>query len=214
MIADKKKRTAAALVSATVLVVIIGTFLAFGHYGLPGMLPDSRQSLVRLTDRFTGHRVTGKPATFVRQKLYLCGDLEDEYAGEMPGELAGLSGDYLALMFPASDGWQVGYELPRSLRVTKKVDDFCPVHSRYRHLGLYRGMTAVYQGPLGCDSRLLRVEANIHFESLSPEMQAKLQQAMEFTIQAPEAREQLRGELEFSGDEALNAALENLDEHI
>ncbi|MHB1042947.1 MAG: hypothetical protein ACYC0Q_08935 [Eubacteriales bacterium] len=209
MINQKKKLTAGVLASATLLVAVIGIFLAAGYHRLPVWLPDSWQSIISLTER-----VSGKPALFVRQKMYICGDLEDEYTGGMPEELAGLSGDYLALMFPASDGWQVAYDLPRSIRVTKKVDDFCPVHARYRHLGIYRGLIAVYQGPLGCDSRLLRVEAGMPFERLSPEMQVKLQQAMEFGIQAPEAGERLRGELEFTSDESLNAALENLDEHI
>ncbi|MGB9847320.1 MAG: BofC C-terminal domain-containing protein, partial [Desulfotomaculales bacterium] len=91
---------------------------------------------------------------------------------------------------------------------------FCPEHKNFRHLGISEGFLAVFEGPLGNNQKLLRVEKNIPVSSLSPDFQTRLEQAMDFGRQLPEIQVQLRRELEFNGESALNAGLENIDEHL
>jgi hypothetical protein len=181
-------------------------------YSLFINLPNLKPSQTIWQQFGAGGSNPGLPTLFVSQKQFLCGDLEEVFMGVLPQELNGFSREELAARYPAGDGWQLSFE-PRVLRVTRKVEDFCPAHAAYRHLGDYHGMLAVYQGPLGCNSKLLRVETDLPLARFSPEMQIKLQQAMEFSALAGDARERLRSELEFAGEDALNAALENLDEH-
>ncbi|MCL6638891.1 MAG: hypothetical protein K6T80_04310 [Firmicutes bacterium] len=183
--------------------------LYFVLYNLPGFKP--LRSARPLPGFSAGDG--GGAALFVDRKQYLCGDLEELYRGPVPRELEGLSRDELVLRYPPADGWRISAGGPRVLQVTRMVDDFCPVHAGYRHLGICHGMLAIYQGPLGCNEKLLRVETGLPLERLSADMQLNLRQAMEFGALAGEARQRLRGELEFSGEDALNAALENLDEH-
>jgi hypothetical protein len=71
---------------------------------------------------------------------------------------------------------------------------------------------AIYEGPLGYNEKIIRVES-ITVEELPNELQIKLQQAMNFKKQAGTAAEKLQNELEFKTEDALNAALENIDEH-
>lgn len=154
------------------------------------------------------------PETLVyKEKEYLCGDLEkisEEYAS---GELLGLDKKNLAGKYPASEGWTVGFTSPDLLSLTLKADEFCPVHRNYRHIGLYHGLVAVYEGPLGCNQKVLRVE-NILAESLDPGFRIKLEQSMDLANQSHITAEMLREELEFISEDTLNAALENMDEHI
>ncbi|MCL6634286.1 MAG: hypothetical protein K6T29_00745 [Peptococcaceae bacterium] len=153
------------------------------------------------------------PETMViRYKEYICGDLEKVSEESAPEELRGMDRKALIGRFPAAEGWAVDFGNPGFLTITRRAEEFCPVHRDYRHLGCYHGLVAVYEGPLGFNDRLLKVE-NIPLESLSPEFRIKLEQAMDFDKQARSTVEKLREELEFASEEALNAVLENLDEH-
>lgn len=96
--------------------------------------------------------------------------------------------------------------------VQRRVLEFCSYHKNFRHLGIHQGKLAIFQGPLGYDQKLLRVEDNIPIVSLSATFQVKLQQAMDFLHMTPETQAKLRYELEFSNEDRLNAMLENLDE--
>ncbi|MDD4767852.1 MAG: hypothetical protein PHF87_09815 [Desulfotomaculaceae bacterium] len=148
-----------------------------------------------------------------KEKEYLCGDLEkisEEYAS---GELLHMDKKALLEKFPAAEGWTVVFANPGLLSLTLKAEEFCPVHRKFRHIGIYHGLVAVYEGPLGYNDKVLRVE-NIMVESLNPDYRIKLEQAMDLQKQSDIAAEMLRAELEFSSDETLNAALENMDEHI
>lgn len=148
----------------------------------------------------------------IKDKEYLCGDLEKISEETTSEDLQGMDRKTLVERFPVAEGWTVNFTDPRFLTLTAKTDEFCPIHRTYRHLGLYHGLVAVYEGPLGFNGKVVRVE-NIPLESLNPEFRVKLEQAMDFQKQARSAVEKLREELEFGTDEALNAALENLDEH-
>lgn len=152
--------------------------------------------------------------TVVREEYaYLCGDVHIVYLGRAPREMMGLDRAALEQKYPAREGWTV--EMDRgTLILRKQCQEFCPEHKNYRHLGISEGYLAIFEGPLGNNRKLLRVEKAIPVEKLSPEYQIKLAQAMDFERQLPEIQALLRKELEFSSETALQAGLENLDEHL
>ncbi len=150
-------------------------------------------------------------AVLIRNREYLCGDIEKLSEGKAPGELVGMDRDALFDKFPVTQGWIVNLNSPELLILTEKTDDLCPLHCQYRHLGLYQGSLAVYEGPLDYNGKVLRVE-NIPLESLDPDFMNKLEQATKFERLSYHVPDELREELEFDSDETLNAALENLDE--
>ncbi len=150
--------------------------------------------------------------TLIKYKEYLCGDLEKISEESAPAELLNLDRMALAERFPAAEGWIVSFNNPGFLTLTMKADEFCPLHLNCRHIGLDQGLVAGYEGPLGFNGKLLRVE-NIPVESLNSDFRIKLEQAMDFNKLSHTTAESLRQELEFNNDEFLNAALDNLDEH-
>ncbi len=152
--------------------------------------------------------------TVVREEYeYLCQDVHIVYLGRAPQELIGLEQEALAQKYPAEEGWTIE-RVQDVLVFRKRCREFCPEHKNYRHLGISEGCLAVFEGPLGYNQKLLRTEKEIPIESLPVEYQVKLEQAMSFDQQLPEIQAQLRKELEFIGDSALSAGLENLDEYV
>ena len=112
--------------------------------------------------------------------------------------------------FPASEGWIVSFNDPRFLTLTVKCGELCQVHRNYRHLGLYQGKVAVYEGPIEFHEKIIRVE-NINLESLEPGLQTKLEQ-----VNVGKTNSFKWGQTQGRGGVAptnlFNAALENLDE--
>ncbi|MBE3586688.1 hypothetical protein [Desulfofundulus thermocisternus] len=150
--------------------------------------------------------------TFVQEEReYLCGDTQIVFLGRAPRELLGLDREELAKRYPPAEGWSME-ERGRTLVFKQQIEDFCPEHRNYRHLGIHEGYLAVFQGPLGYDQKLLRVERNIPVTVLHPDLQLKLHKAGDFERQDPETQAILRSELEFPSEQAVNAMLENLDE--
>lgn len=173
--------------------------------------PQSEPANVYLAaPNFFNPRVTLE-TTLIKDKEYLCGDLEKISEEMAPTELLHLDRKALAERFPAAEGWAVNFSNPGFLTLTLKVDEFCPLHRQYRHIGLYQGLVAVYEGPVGFNGKMLKTE-NIPVESLNANYRIMLEQVMDFDKQSRTAVEELRRELEFNNDEALNAALDNLDE--
>lgn len=174
--------------------------------------PQSKPAEVfRSAPNFFNPKVT--PETILtKDKEYLCGDLEKISEENAPVDLLNLDRKALMEKFPASEGWTVSFSSPGFLALTLKTDEFCPLHRKYRHIGLYHGLVAVYEGPVGFNEKVLRVE-NIPLESLTPDFRIKLEQVMDYDKQSRSAAEKLREELEFSNDEAVNAVLDNLDEN-
>ncbi len=152
--------------------------------------------------------------TVVREEYeYLCGDVHIVYLGRAPRELIGLDKSGLEQKYPSQEGWVI--ETAQDMLVLRKqCREFCPEHKNYRHLGISEGYVAIFEGPLGNNQKLLRVEKKIPLTSLPRDYQIKLEQAMNFDRQLPEIQIRLRAELEFAGESALNAGLENLDEQI
>lgn len=146
------------------------------------------------------------------EREFLCGERELLSEREAPRELIGLGLSQLRERFPASAGWRIEANLPVTLKLTRKADDFCPVHRPYRHLGLKDGYMAVFEGPLGFNQRVLHCEKELPETALTPGLREKLHRAMHFREQPVAVQLELRQELEFRDEAALNAALENLDE--
>ncbi len=148
----------------------------------------------------------------IRDQVYLCGDVEKLSEETVPGNMVGLDRKTLMERFPTSEGWVVSFTNPKFLTLTINSGEFCPVHRNYLHLGIDQGMVAVYEGPIEFHEKVLRIE-NIPVESLEPGLRKKLEQVMALGEQAPTTVGKLREEFEFTSEEFLNAALENLDEN-
>ncbi|MBM7855113.1 hypothetical protein JOC37_001498 [Desulfohalotomaculum tongense] len=155
--------------------------------------------------------VVTKRTKVYKQNIYLCGDAA-ELSVESGDALVGMGKDDLLNMFSAADGWQVRFDSPYQLVLARKVNALCPRHRHYRHLGIYNGKLAVFQGPLGVNTLLINVVENKPVEKLSRPLYQKLKQGMEFDKQKPELQAKLKQELEFAGDKELYAVLENIDE--
>jgi len=154
-----------------------------------------------------------KPGTIVRiEKRYACGDVMTEFQGPATRELQGLSESEVRELYPSDEGWEIHRLSGGIIQMSKSVKDLCDQHRQYRHLGIYQDMLAVYQGPLGYNDSLIRVEKNIPLSSLSPEFRVKLQQAMDFNRQAASTKLQLRRQFEFPSEQLLNTALDSIDE--
>lgn len=159
---------------------------------------------------FFNPRVTSN-TILTKKSIYACKDVEVTAIEPASDDLHGLARKELVEKFSPA-GWGVTFHDPNSLLLTRQSDQLCSVHKNYRHLGIYQDRLAVYEGPLGYNERIIRVES-IATADLPSELQIKLMQAMDFQKQAGSAIETLRGELEFATEEVLNAALENMDEH-
>lgn len=189
-------------VTAGLLIVLSNMVVPLGK-PLPAIY-----SLLPVNDR----PVIQSGAVLREQVEYLCGDSEIVYQGPMPRSALGLEREQLSKKYPVEDGWLISFQDPSLVVVNQPKEEFCPGHRMYRHLGIYEGKVAVFEGPLGYDSRMLRVEENLPVGILPPTLQVKLKQAVNFQMQPPETRIVLQKELEFADENALNVMLENLDE--
>jgi len=147
--------------------------------------------------------VVSPGAVLKKENCYLCGDVELTFQGQAPSGIIGMDLKDLRGKYPESSGWSVEMKDSKMVVLRKRVDDFCGQHSLYRHLGIHNDRLAVYQGPLGFNHRLLRVEENKKLEQLK---------AREYERLSPDQRSALRYDLEFYDETALNSSLENLDE--
>jgi hypothetical protein len=146
-----------------------------------------------------------------RERNYACMDIELIEKKPAPEDLRDLKKEELDAKFTPV-GWRVTFNDSKSLILTEQSEELCPTHKNYRHLGLFLDRLAIYEGPLGYNEKIIRVES-INVKRLPNDLQIKLQQAMDFQKQSGLAAENLRKDLEFKTEEVLNAALENIDEH-
>lgn len=84
-----------------------------------------------------------------------------------------------------------------TLMIHQRVDDWSPGDKNKLRLKEYRGMVGVYEGPDARHDRLLKVTV-IHFSTLPTQIQQSIRE----------------GKYEFKDEQALNDALENMDEYI
>lgn len=192
------------ITAAVASAVFVGTGLLAGKLGNP-VLPVFGQ----------GRAGAVAPGAVLKEEnSYLCGDVELVFQGPAPGDMIGKDTGQISQGYPEKEGWSLGVEDGRLIVLRKRVDGFCGEHTRYRHLGVHRDRLAVYQGPLGYDQRLLRVEESKRLEQLPQPLRDKLIRAGEYAGLSPEEREALRVDLEFADENFLNSMLENLDEAV
>ncbi len=195
------------LLSAAVVVflVAIAVYFTINSLSNPAMKP-----------MFTGDRVEPliKSTTTVRQEnIYTaCGDVEVYYRGPAKRDLIGLDENRLRMKYPQQDGWTVAVH-GEEVVITRQIDGLCGMHREYRHLGIHDGQLAVYQGPLGHDEILLRLETNININLLPESFINKLKKANSFASLSVEEKLDLQNTLEFTNEQSLNAFLENYDEY-
>jgi len=111
-------------------------------------------------------------------------------------DIIGKTLDQIRSQYTVQNGFSITYT-NGSLLIRQKIDDWSPDDKAKLRLKIFKGMIAVYQGPNGDNDTLLRVTA-IHLGTLPPSVQELVKQ----------------GKYEFKSEEALNDALENLDEYV
>lgn len=155
-----------------------------------------------------------KPTTSLRQEneYTACGDVEVYYRGPATEDLIGLDENRLQMKYPRQDGWSITVHNDEVV-ITRQVDGLCGMHNEYRHLGIHEGYLAVYQGPLGYDDLLLRLETSIDVNLLPEPFLEKLHKANAFEVLSPDKKLDLQNALEFTDEQSLNALLENFDEY-
>jgi hypothetical protein len=198
--------------SAILLVIIVAAIVYVSMVSLsdPALKPVST-----VIESVTGRRVTSvvKPYTTIKKaNEYTCGDVEVYYRGPAPSELIGLDHSRLLMKFPEQAGWKIE-DQGDEIVITRKVDGLCGMHKEYRHLGLYNGRLAVYQGPLGYDGILLRVEESIKVEALPEPLLGQLRKAADFNRLNQSEQLELKNAIEFPEETTMNNVLENLDEY-
>ena len=207
ILGNNKILAAVFLIPAAILITAAGIYCGSRLVGQPGVhyFAVFQNQIDFLKPRVASDTI------LTRERLFACKDVEVSEQGPVPEELRGLSRKDLVERF-SPEGLEVTFNDPKSLILTARSDQLCSKHKSYRHLGLFQDWLAIYEGPLGYNEKIIRVES-IPAADLPGELQVKLQQAMDFQKQAGAAADKLRGELEFETEEALNAALENIDEH-
>ncbi len=112
-----------------------------------------------------------------------------------PDHLLGKSLEEISQLLTIDNGYKVTME-GNTLTIHQSLEDWCPKDKEKCRLKTYQGRLAVYQGPDAENDILLRV-SNIQIDSLPPSIAADIKE----------------GKYEFVNEEALNDALENLDEY-
>ncbi|SHJ96969.1 hypothetical protein [Desulforamulus aeronauticus] len=186
-----------------VVLILVG---GVGFISNPGLFNNSTilQALAQQPDSAILQDVVIR-----EERVYICGDVQ-EVARRTVGSLNIKTEQELSNQY-AAKGYSV-VKLKNDFLAQTKVNDFCNYHNSFRHFGIQNNKLAIFQGPLGYNQKLICIEENIDINTLQPTFQVKLQQAMDFFQMNPETQAKLRYELEFSSEDGLNAALENLDE--
>lgn len=188
------------------------TYFSFTYLFSPVKMPVST-ALKQITGKEKCSDILINPGTIVRvEERYACGDVFVKFQGPAKKEWHGLSEREVRDLYPVSAGWEISKLSEGIVELSKSVPGLCERHASYRHLGVAQGMLAVYQGPLGYNDSLIRVEKNIVLNSLPQDFQDKLLQAMDFNKQADRTKQDLRKQLEFPSEQDLNAVLDSIDE--
>jgi len=186
-------------------------YLVLDSIGGPALKPAARV-IENVTGAGKGDATVG-PYTTVKKINYYrsCGDFELYSRGPAEKELVGLDLERLKMKYPASDNWEVSFE-DDEVTITRSIDGYCGLHKEYRHLGIHEGKAAVYQGPLGNDEVLLRVEKNIDLNLLPADWRERLEKSATYNSLTLEEKLDLQDTIEFPDEYALNIVLENFDE--
>lgn len=206
-----KRLTGLGMAVMYMMIMAAAVYLALDYFGGPALKPAA-QVIDSVTGAAGGDATVGPYTTVKKINHYRsCGDLELYSSGPAEKDLVGLNLERLKMKYPALDGWDVAFKNDEVI-ITRSIDGYCGLHKEYRHLGIYEGKAAVYQGPLGNDEVLLRVEKNIDLNLLPAEWRERLQKSGTYSSLTPEEKLDLQETIEFSDDYALNIVLENFDE--
>ncbi len=152
----------------------------------------------------------GKDTLIYEEIRYACGD---RATTKIPttSDLIGMEFAALVREYPPEEGWSIDDTRENTLILARVEDRVCLYHRDYRHLGISDGYLAVYEGPLGCNHKVLLRE-NVQVENLPPELQNELAMATDYENQTQDTQGLLKSLYEFENEEKLNMALENFDE--
>lgn len=202
------------LLIAGASALLVGFIVGFAYLATTGMFNplDQKITVAKLWAAEEEKNMVVNENTIMSTKnIYLCGHAEEISEKSSAYALVGIDYAELHRMFSTQDGWHVQFDSPEELILGRRVEELCLEHQDYRHLGIYHGNLAIFQGPLGVNTLLLQVIQR-PVENLPTNLRSKLDQAKEFETLELEIQEKLKQELEFRNDKELNAALENLDE--
>jgi len=127
---------------------------------------------------------------FLRSQKVVISDFEYKQ------DIIGNSLEQIQAKYTVANGFSITFK-DGSLVIHQKIDDWTPEDKAKCRIKQYRGMVAIYAGPDANSDSLQRVTA-INFSTLP----VKIREAIE------------QGKYEFSNMEAINDALENLDEYF
>jgi len=130
----------------------------------------------------------------INEQYAYCGHLVPaEYGAAL--NLRGLTRDQLQDIFLEELGWQVKWQDPRILNLTRVIEGFCPEDAGLSHLDSLAGYVAIYQGP-ATSKQVVKEVTKLPVNNLPEEWRAKLGTA----------------ELQFGSEQELNNTLDSLDE--
>ncbi len=206
-----KRLTGLGMALVYMMFMAAAVYLALDYIGGPVLKP-AVQVIDSVTGAGRGDATVGPYTTVKMINLYRsCEDMELYSSGPADKELVGLNLERLKMKYPALDGWDVSFGNDEVI-ITRSIDGYCGLHKEYRHLGIHEGKAAVYQGPLGNDEVLLRVEQNIDLNLLPADWRERLEKSATYSSLTPEEKLDLQEAIEFSDEYALNIVLENFDE--
>ncbi|WP_418792241.1 hypothetical protein [Phosphitispora sp. TUW77] len=152
----------------------------------------------------------GKDTMIFEEIRYACGD---KVTSRIPttSDLIGMEFAELVSEYPSEEGWSIDDTKENTLILARAEQRVCLYHRDYRHLGTSDGFLAVYEGPLGCNYKVLLRE-DIMVENLPPELQNELAMTTDYDNQTQDTQGLLKSLYEYDTEEELNMALENFDE--
>lgn len=180
------------------LIIILVTSFTMG-YGLAYLVqtqniwPGSKKPAVHITEPIP--RITpNTPIVFKKEYILSARVLESEFTGK--DNIIGMSLAEVQEKYSPANGFTVSWQ-DKTLLILQKINDWSPQDKGKTRLKKYREMVAVYRGPDSQNDTLWRVTV-IRFYTLPLQMQKDIEE----------------GKYEFKDEQALNDALENMDEYI
>lgn len=197
--------------------ILMVAIIAITVYAILDTITDpAKKPVSTVIETVTGKKLLEpliRPYTKVKKvnEYIYCGDTETYYWGPAPYDLIGLDYKRLEMKYPQQDNWKIN-NLENEVIISKKITGFCGMHQEYRHLGIKDGKLAVYQGPLGYEGLLLRVENNIDVNFLPEGFRKMLYSLNKYKDFSEDEKIEMQKKLEFPNEQSLNHLLENFDE--
>lgn len=187
-----KQRTGVILLLILLLTFLVGYGLAYVVQN-KDILTHSKKPAMNISN--VERKVQkNTPVIFEKEYQYSAKVIASEFPYKE--EINGKNLTEIRRTYSSANGFSV-YWQGDALLVHQHVNDWSPGDKNRLRLREYKGMVAVYQGPDKEHDKLLRVTA-IRFNTLPLQIQQAIRQ----------------GQYEFKDEQALNDALENMDEYI